>query len=417
MRWIVLVLFALAAGVVAADRGGIPFRPEVKVFEPGQKALIAFNGEEEVLYLSTDLRASAKTKVVELVPFPSKPKVSEADEGVLQRVQRWLWPHYVKWWGAKRAVEDGAHFGRGNGVVVLEHKRIGAHNISILKATEADELIAWIEKKVGKEVYAKARYRQRLETVAKHYIACSFHYFAFDEVDLEAETRSVEPLEYRFKTPFPYYPLVISSLMEGETTITLGIFVPDLAPFIKTMPKGFEDVLEKANGKAGASSLTLMAVQLEALWKSGASLFERSASVEFCVYRYKGKVKFENDIPELDGARKRGKKMAETLIAMGRQALEAGDEELAATILADVSRFEWCAEEAMKKASGMLEGVKAKPTAAPESTVCAYWRALGYAVCGMNEAAVKSMRGVSARKMPEVWMKKITTLITKLKEL
>ncbi|RLI97782.1 MAG: hypothetical protein DRP00_03475, partial [Candidatus Aenigmatarchaeota archaeon] len=116
-------------------------------------------------------------------------------------------------------------------------------------------------------------------------------------------------------------------------------------------------------------------------------------------------------------ARKRGRKMAEALIAMGRQALEAGDEELAATILADVSRFEWCAEEAVKKASGMLEGVKAKPTAAPESTVCAYWRALGYAVCGMNEAAVKSMRGVSARKMPEVWMKKITALITKLKEL
>jgi hypothetical protein len=51
------VLLLAAAGRVHADRGAIPFQPEVTIFEPTQRALIAWNGEEEILILSTDLRA------------------------------------------------------------------------------------------------------------------------------------------------------------------------------------------------------------------------------------------------------------------------------------------------------------------------------------------------------------------------
>ncbi len=56
-----------AAGPAQADRGAIPFQPEVTIFEPTQRALIAWNGEEEILILSTDLRASRATKVLEVI--------------------------------------------------------------------------------------------------------------------------------------------------------------------------------------------------------------------------------------------------------------------------------------------------------------------------------------------------------------
>jgi hypothetical protein len=61
-----------------ADMGSIPFVP-VDIGEPNQRGLIAFNGQEEILVLSTDLKASKPTKVLEVIPLPSEPKVSKAD--------------------------------------------------------------------------------------------------------------------------------------------------------------------------------------------------------------------------------------------------------------------------------------------------------------------------------------------------
>ena len=62
-----------------ADCGGIPVLPGVKLFEPTQRAAIAFNGAEEILLLSTDLRASKPTKVLEVLPLPDEPAVSKGD--------------------------------------------------------------------------------------------------------------------------------------------------------------------------------------------------------------------------------------------------------------------------------------------------------------------------------------------------
>jgi hypothetical protein len=64
-----------------ADRRAIPFRPGVTIFEPTQRALMAWNGEEEILVLSTDLRASSATKVLEVMPFPTEPRVKKGDGG------------------------------------------------------------------------------------------------------------------------------------------------------------------------------------------------------------------------------------------------------------------------------------------------------------------------------------------------
>ena len=46
----------------------------VRFFEPSQNALIAWNGQEEILYLTTDVRASRASKVLEVLPLPSQPR-------------------------------------------------------------------------------------------------------------------------------------------------------------------------------------------------------------------------------------------------------------------------------------------------------------------------------------------------------
>ncbi|MEO0185805.1 MAG: DUF2330 domain-containing protein, partial [candidate division WOR-3 bacterium] len=69
----------LPFAILFADRGLIPFNPGVTIFEPNQRAIIAWNGEEEILLLSTDLSASDSTMALEILPLPSEPKVKKGD--------------------------------------------------------------------------------------------------------------------------------------------------------------------------------------------------------------------------------------------------------------------------------------------------------------------------------------------------
>jgi len=79
MRLRLLVLFILLAVLLSlvqnvwADRGMVSVQPNVSVCEPGQKAIIAWNGTTEILILSTDIFASSVAKVLEILPLPSNP--------------------------------------------------------------------------------------------------------------------------------------------------------------------------------------------------------------------------------------------------------------------------------------------------------------------------------------------------------
>ncbi|MBN1607417.1 MAG: hypothetical protein JW940_12335, partial [Polyangiaceae bacterium] len=87
-RWfVVLALVAVPAlcRTAEADRGSIPFKPHVQVFEPTQRAMLAWSGQEEILLLTTDLNASEPTKILEVMPFPSEPKVKKGDTETFRR--------------------------------------------------------------------------------------------------------------------------------------------------------------------------------------------------------------------------------------------------------------------------------------------------------------------------------------------
>ena len=82
MRWPWLTLTLIAGYLwwcwrtLFANRGLVPFMPWVDVFEPQQRALIAWDGYEEILILSTDLYTSETTQVLEIMPLPSEPSVT-----------------------------------------------------------------------------------------------------------------------------------------------------------------------------------------------------------------------------------------------------------------------------------------------------------------------------------------------------
>jgi len=44
--------------------------------------MIAWNGKEEILLLTTDLKASEPTRVLEVIPLPSEPLVKKGDTSI-----------------------------------------------------------------------------------------------------------------------------------------------------------------------------------------------------------------------------------------------------------------------------------------------------------------------------------------------
>ena len=140
----ILLAFAMLLPVaVLADMGSIPFKKGVRIHEPKQDAIIAWNGKEQLLYLQTTLAASEATKVLEVMPLPSKPTVHASKQGVFQRCA-FLLPRPP----APR--DSGATpFGgtqKPPAARVVERKIIGAHDLRTVQLLDAERFAAWVKK-------------------------------------------------------------------------------------------------------------------------------------------------------------------------------------------------------------------------------------------------------------------------------
>ena len=91
-----LVTPILAMAPVQADGGMIPFH-DFTVYEPGQKAIISWNGADEIMILSVDVYSEQSTKALHMVPFPSLPEVElgsvESFEKIEEIMNRGRWDH------------------------------------------------------------------------------------------------------------------------------------------------------------------------------------------------------------------------------------------------------------------------------------------------------------------------------------
>ncbi|MDH5795570.1 MAG: DUF2330 domain-containing protein [Candidatus Bathyarchaeota archaeon] len=206
--------------LASADRGGIPLYPTVDILEPGQKAIVAWNGREEILILSTDVKANQTTLVLELLPLPSNPKaIEKANFTSFTKLQEIIERHtssYARLGGFQTYGADNF-----SSVVVTFHEKIGAHDITVVKADSASELAFWVDDFLSKNNATTELSLQEYEVIFEDYISRGFPYFALDLVELSPDDNTVEPILYCFETDFLYYPLKISSLFSGDTNIML----------------------------------------------------------------------------------------------------------------------------------------------------------------------------------------------------
>ena len=225
------IMLALILGLTpaAADKCVIP-GSEADIYNPGQKAIIAWNGTHEELILSTDLYSSKGGAVFELIPLPSMPEVEKGSYDSFRAVQAIILRH-----APKGLLAPGKGY---EGLEIVFHEKIGAHDITVVKASDAGELLEFISDRAA-SLGVNLRINERIRELFEDYLARGFGYWVLDVVEVGDKVRSIEPIVYRFRSEALYYPLKVSRAAKGETRITLYLITRN--PVREdALPQGFK---------------------------------------------------------------------------------------------------------------------------------------------------------------------------------
>ena len=232
-----LALFLCATPQAArADRGSIPFDSQVTIFEPTQRAMIAWNGKEEILLLSTDLRASKPTKVLEVIPLPNEPKVSKGDVEVFRKatelINKKLEEMYPKLplsrgGGNREAAEPAGE--------ITFHQKIGAQDISVAHVLNPEGFVQWVNDYLRKSGVENPVIPPILKTTVEQYLQEKFTWFVFGVVELDEKPKTNEAIQYRFASDSLFYPLKISRTDTGNTSVELLVLSPKM---LRALPTG-----------------------------------------------------------------------------------------------------------------------------------------------------------------------------------
>jgi len=213
----VLVLFSLVIPLGYTDRCILPIS-DVDVYGPGQKAIVAWNGQIERLTLSTDLYASADAKVLEVLPLPSEPTVDAGTFQSFQAIQQLMTNNLP------RVATSGKE---SLGLEIVFHERIGAHDIDVVRSRSIDELLNFMLNYTGKMgVNRTLSVGEKTRSILEDYLTRGFNYWVFDLVDLHSAARSIEPIVYEFQSSSLYYPLKVSATAKGHTQVILYLITP-----------------------------------------------------------------------------------------------------------------------------------------------------------------------------------------------
>jgi hypothetical protein len=185
--------------------------------EPSQTAVIAWNGAEQIMVLTTHEESRiGKGAMLSFMPLPGEPiDIRAGDKRLFDKAYKLV--------EAKLKREVPGLVGRNE--VTLERK-IGSHNIFVWRIDNINEFQDKIQSYVFKKYsgQGKVLFNKKTLDMVKDYFGKGFKYFAFDLTFVSDTLSEKMPIEYHFKAKFVYYPLVISSgTGTGETKIELVV--------------------------------------------------------------------------------------------------------------------------------------------------------------------------------------------------
>lgn len=231
---VTVLIFLLCISPGFCNRGMIPVDPNIKVFEPKQRAMLAWDGNEEILLLSTDLSASESTMVIEVLPLPSEPQVKKGDLETFRRAIS-LINSKIRMSALARTGELSKGVKQPSGEVTF-HKKIGSHDISVTHLLDAKGFVKWVKDYLKSIDIEHEVISDEMRILIEEYIEDSFEWFVFDVITLSKEIVTNEPIQYTFRTKSLFYPLKITRTSEGNTSIELIILTPRLLVKFPSLP-------------------------------------------------------------------------------------------------------------------------------------------------------------------------------------
>lgn len=290
---IIILGIALISDLALAD-GGIVVDTTAQVNLPSQKAAITWKNETEILVLSTKIKIENTTNLAWIIPIPSKTK-PEVKAGDI-RIFYDLAMHFAEFHSTKSGMEQyilpvigislialgillsvyalvkrkhlwlltglaivilgifiaftffylgvlgssgmGEMAAGGPAVQQIEIKKVDIYDIAILKATNATDLVGWLNGN-GYIVPESAT------SILQEYCDKGDFYFVANKINLtnkyntssdieSAKAQLAEgvatPLEITFQPDKPFYPMKISSINEGDTDIE--VYVTSKTPVV-----------------------------------------------------------------------------------------------------------------------------------------------------------------------------------------
>jgi|GEM_PF-5715126 len=220
LRFLLLLFLLISfSGAVYADMGAV-VQSGVSLSEPGQNAIIAFNGSKEILILQTNWKADRSTAILRFIPFPSPPEVGESEnafsnlQALLNRVDiYYVHGHYR---GSGALTTDAS-------VRIVSRTAIKNHDLTVLEVHNPEDFKGFVTKYFASRSLSAPSFSNEQQTVVRQYYGKGFRYFVLDRVDLRAEEVKAPALKFTFSTKKLYYPLLTSNTIGGRGAIQLFI--------------------------------------------------------------------------------------------------------------------------------------------------------------------------------------------------
>jgi len=221
---LITLLILVLPNSALADGGMVPWPPDIHLEQSAQNAIVSWNGTEEIITLSIDIEGSDNATILRVIPLPSDP--SEIKEGSFESFEKLVEIMNKKI--EKGGQDEGRQFMAPGaaGIEITFQKKIGAHDIIVVKVNNLDVFLDWVKNFVKNKGFQEKQLSLEFKEGVANYLKKDIKYFVFDVIESGQEKESIKPLVYRFKTDFLYYPLLISGISEiSESTAEINLFL------------------------------------------------------------------------------------------------------------------------------------------------------------------------------------------------
>ena len=224
MVFISLVYCAILFGEPAI----FPLEENTRIYQPGEKAIVAFNGEREAIILQQYIKSNRFSKAVRIFPFPSEVDYALADPSIFRKIKKL---------SRKKKLEIKKNYQtplttftkrRKNLVqfIIKDRALTKPFNSFSVKAKNRTDLFDRLDAMLKEKNLPRLSLLNGKKAIFDTYFEKKYNFFTIDMIQCRPKTRRTSPVSYCFETQALYFPMGLSQVFERPGTITLFLIYP-----------------------------------------------------------------------------------------------------------------------------------------------------------------------------------------------